>query len=92
MAAIETEQNDVQVKPLLRAKLSEEQVRQALVEYLLKNDEVKAAIGDKSVLVVPSWQTSKWSDPNAFVYLEIAEAIDDLPVTPEDATEESDDS
>ena len=46
------------------AQLTEEQVRVAVVEYLLKSEELKEAIEGKATRAVTQWQTSKWSDPN----------------------------
>ena len=64
-------------KPLAEIRLSEEQVRTAIIEFSLKNEEFSSLVKDKSVLVTPVWQTTKWSNPDAFVHLYVAEATDE---------------
>ena len=64
-------------KPLAEIRLTEEQVRTAILEFALKNEEFSDLVKDKSVLVTPVWQTTKWSNPDAFVHLYVAEATDE---------------
>jgi len=53
------------------ARLTEEQVRLAIAEFLFKNEELREAVQDLQVIVVTNWQTTKWSDPDAMVHVTI---------------------
>jgi hypothetical protein len=68
-------------------KLSEENVRTAIAQFLLKNDEFAELIGDKKVILSTSWQVSKWSDPDAFVHISVVEPTDEVIAV--ESTEES---
>jgi len=64
------EQQDQQnVNLIAHARLTEQQVQTALAEFLLKDEELKAAVADKKLRLVTQWQTHKWSDPDALVYV-----------------------
>ena len=52
-------------------KLSEDQVKTAVVDMLLKNEEFASVVGDNEVYLTTRWLTDKWSDPNVLVYLEV---------------------
>ena len=59
---------------LVTARLTETQVLAAITEHLLKNEEIKEAVENKTVAVNSRWQTSKWSDPDALVHVIFTEA------------------
>ena len=64
------EQQDQQnVNLIAHARLTEQQVQTALAEFLLKDEELKTAVADKKLRLVTQWQTHKWSDPDALVYV-----------------------
>ena len=58
---------------LANARLTEVQVQQAIAEFLLKSEELKQAIEGKRIKIHVTWQTSKWSDPNALVHVYFTE-------------------
>jgi len=66
---METQQTEQTVSILASARLTEVQVQSALAEFLLKNQELKDALADKTVEIRTQWQTSKWSNPDALVHV-----------------------
>jgi hypothetical protein len=81
----QTDVSNVEVNQLGTAKLTEDHVKQAIVEFLYKNDEFKNLVDNRQVMLVTQWQTSKWSNPDAFVHLIIVES----PESPESLDEEA---
>ena len=73
---------------LATVKLTDIQVRQALVDYINKVPEFKKMIDGKKVAVQMNWQTNKWSDADHFVHAVVFELT---PVT-EDSDSEDDSS
>jgi len=66
-----------QPEPTLIAnvKLTEQQATQALINFVFINEEVKELVGDKKVVVLPRWQTTKWSDQDYLLHIDIVEPI-----------------
>jgi hypothetical protein len=79
--------NEQQGKLIASTKLTEENVRHAIVQFLLKNDEFSELVGEKKVIISTDWQVSKWSDPNAFVHVNVVEPINETIAA--ESTEES---
>ena len=74
---MENEEKTALGRPMAKVGLTEEQVRHALIDFVLKNDEVKELVQDKNVVVFPVWHTTKWSDQNVLVHLDIVESVDE---------------
>ena len=72
--------NEQQGTLIASTSLTEENVRTAIVQFLLKNDDFSKLVGEKKVIISTNWQVSKWSDPNAFVHVNVVEPIDE-PIT-----------
>jgi|TARA_Y100000310_G_scaffold195694_1_gene195729 hypothetical protein len=66
---MEEQQGQQEANLIAHARLTEQQVQTALAEFLLKDEELKAAVADKKLRLVTQWQTHKWSDPDALVYV-----------------------
>ena len=58
---------------LATVKLTDLQVRQALVDYLNKVSEFKELIEGKKIAIQMNWQTNKWSDADHFVHASVFE-------------------
>ena len=69
--------NEKQGTLIASTSLTEENVRTAIVQFLLKNDDFSKLVGEKKVIISTNWQVSKWSDPNAFVHVSVVEPIDE---------------
>jgi len=80
---MEEQQGQQETNLIAHARLTEQQVQTALAEFLLKDEELKAAVADKKLRLVTQWQTHKWSDPDALVYVFFTEV-------PEEDSENSD--
>ena len=74
----ENETAEVKVTKLGSVSLTENQVKQAIVAFLYKSDEFKDLVNDRKVALITQWQTSKWSDPNSFVHLDIIDVPEDF--------------
>ncbi len=55
---METETEIKQYEIIAGLKLTEQQVNQALAQYVLNNEELKELIGSKRVMILPKWQTT----------------------------------
>ena len=58
---------------LAQISLTENQVKQAIAEFLVKNEEFKTMTDGKRVLLTTNWQTSKWSSPDSMVICDVLE-------------------
>ena len=58
---------------LAQVSLTENQVKQAIAEFLVKNEEFKTMTDGKRVLLTTNWQTSKWSSPDSMVICDVLE-------------------
>jgi hypothetical protein len=67
----EPENTDITGSSLGTVSLTENQVKQAIVDFLYKDDEFKKLVNNKRIALVTEWQTSKWSKPNELVHLNI---------------------
>lgn len=80
---METDNKEGQkMRLLMTANLTDEDLKIALLQYLIKNEEVNEALSGKTVSVIPEWQVTKWSDPDVFVRVNVVENIS------EESTEE----
>tara|TARA_B100000029_G_scaffold492698_1_gene554299 strand:+ start:974 stop:1222 length:249 start_codon:yes stop_codon:yes gene_type:complete len=74
---MENEQRKVNTEPLAQVKLTEDQVKHALAEYLMKNDEFKSMVDGKKILLTTNWHTTKWSDPEVLAVCAVFEVIEE---------------
>ena len=83
---METQQPEQQsVTVLAQMRLTEQQVQQAIAEFLMKDEKLNALAQQKQLRLVTQWQTHKWSDPNALVHVFFTEdASVDSSATPID--------
>ena len=58
-----------QAKIVATAKLSEQQVQQALVEFVSKDNQLKETLRDKQAVAWVNWQVNKWDSPESFCTL-----------------------
>jgi len=68
---LKSKNSDITGTSLGTVNLTEVQVKQAIVDFLYKNDEFKELVDNKRIALVTEWQTSKWSNPNILVQLGI---------------------
>ena len=81
--------NEQQGILIASTKLTEENVRTAIVQFLLKNDEFSDLVKDKKVIITTDWQVSKWSDADAFVHVSVVEPTNEVDTDESESTEES---
>ena len=86
---------------LASVNLTQAQVERLLAKSLIEeNEELSGLLDGKKVFMSTQWQTSKWSDPNAMVYLVFVEdneeatsleddSADDTPAGDSTSTEQS---
>jgi hypothetical protein len=80
------------VNVIARADLTETQVQTAIVEFLLKDPQLKDVIADKKLSCVTQWQTNKWSDPNALVHVFFTEVSAEISAETSNTTTTNDDN
>jgi len=84
---METETKQYEIIASLR--LTEQQVNQALAQYVLNNEELKELIGSKKVMILPKWQTTKWSDKDSLVFLDFVEVLEQEETSEEISAEDA---
>ena len=55
-----------QAKIIASAKLSQEQVQQALVEFVGKDDRLRDALTGQQAVAWLNWHVNKWDSPDSF--------------------------
>ena len=58
-----------QAKIVATAKLSEQQVQRALIDFVAKDEQLKDALEGKESIAWLNWQVNKWDTPESFCTL-----------------------
>ena len=58
-----------QAKIVATAKLSEQQVQRALIDFVAKDEQLKDVLEGKESIAWLNWQVNKWDTPESFCTL-----------------------